>query len=243
VADPPEQRRRTFVRGDDLAARPRRRRNPAPATLALRIGDRWTPQRRDAIESNEVLALSPHPSTPAYAWTVSALAERTADDDLRLRYVLRGPLDGIRLPPPGALRRADRLWEHTCAEAFLAAEGTSAYVELNFSPSREWAAYAFTAYREGAPLAASRLEPRIIVRRERDALALDVLVALTDLSCAYQDAVLRVGLSVVVEATDGRLSYWALRHPSAHPDFHHADGFALRLEPPRAADADGEPTT
>ena len=197
--------------------------------------NRWTPQPRDAIDSHEVIALSPHPSTPEDAWAVSALAERSGDD-LRLRYVLHGALDGLRLPPPGALRRGDRLWEHTCAEAFVATEGTSAYVELNFSPAREWAAYAFTAYREGGPLAASGLEPRIVVRRERDTLALDVLVALADLSCSYRDAVLRVGLSVVVEATNGRLSYWALHHPRAQPDFHDPDGFALRLEPPRDAD-------
>ena len=210
---------------------------------AARTGERWTPQPRDAIESNAVIALSPHRSTPADAWHVSALAERTDDDELRLRYVLNGALDGMRLPPPGTLCRGDRLWEHTCAEAFIAAEGTSAYVELNVSPSREWAAYAFTAYRDGAPLAASRLEPRIVVRRERDTLALDVLVALADLSCSYRDAILRIGLSAVVEATDGRLSYWALHHPSAQPDFHHPDAFTLRLPPPPAADADRDPTT
>jgi hypothetical protein len=178
-----------------------------------------------------VIALTPHPATPADAWRVSASAER-AGDDLRLRFVLDGALDRIRLPPLGALRRGDRLWEHTCMEAFVAAHiapTSSAYVELNFSPSREWAAYAFTAYRDGGPLAATRVEPQVVVRRDRDTLALDVLVALGDLSCSYPDAVLRVGLSTVVEATDGRLSYWALHHPSAQPDFHHADGFTLRL--------------
>lgn len=184
-----------------------------------------------------MIALTPHQSTPGDAWTVSALAERTPDADLRLRYVIRGALDAIRVPTPDRLRRGDRLWEHTCAEAFVAAEGTTAYVELNFSPSRAWAAYAFMAYREGAPLAATRLEPRIVVRRDRDALALDVLVALADLSSSFPDAVLRVGLSVVVEATDGRLSYWALHHPSAQPDFHHPDAFTLRLAPSRAENA------
>ncbi len=176
-----------------------------------------------------MIALTPHPSTPDDARRVSALAERTGDGELRLRYLLHGTLDGMRLPPLGALRRGDRLWEHTCAEAFVAAEGVCGYVELNVSPSRAWAAYAFTAYREPAPLATRPLAPQVVVRRERDAVALDVLVALADLSSSYRETVLRVGLAVVIEATDGRLSYWALRHPSAQPDFHHADGFALRL--------------
>ena len=189
-----------------------------------------------------MLPLSPHPSTPEHAWHISALAERTADGVLCLRYVLDGALDGVRLPPPGAVRRGDRLWQHTCAEAFIAAAGMPAYVELNFSPSREWAAYAFTAYRDGGTLAATRLEPQIVVRSDGAALTLDILVALADLSIAgsfaadapsFRDTVLRVGLSMVVESTDGRLSYWALRHPSAHPDFHHPDGLTLRLEPAR----------
>jgi len=179
-----------------------------------------------------VIALSPHPSTPASAWTVSALAERTAGNDLRLRYVVAGALDGLNVPPPGAVRRGDRLWEHTCAEAFVRADGASAYVELNFSPAREWAAYAFTAYRAGGPLAASRLAPRVDVRREGETLMLEARVALSDLSSAYVDAaVLGVGLSVVTETTDGRCAYWALHHPRAQPDFHHADAFTLRLEP------------
>ena len=45
-----------------------------------------------------------------------------------------------------------------------------------------------------------------------------------------QPGKLRLGLSVVIEAHDGALSYWALRHPQAKPDFHHAEAFALELE-------------
>ncbi|MCC6849214.1 MAG: DOMON-like domain-containing protein [Deltaproteobacteria bacterium] len=185
-----------------------------------------------------MLALAPHPSTPDDAWDLSALAERTAHADLRLRYVLRGALDAMHVPAAGPPRRGDRLWEHTCAEAFVAAEGASAYVELNVSPSRQWAAYAFTSPRVGGPLAAPGLEPRIVVRRNRETLAIDVRVALADLSSEYAHAALRVGLTMVVEAADGRLSYWALHHPTAQPDFHHPDGFTLRLAAPRAADGD-----
>jgi hypothetical protein len=46
---------------------------------------------------------------------------------------------------------------------------------------------------------------------------------------------LRIGLTAVVEDASGALSYWSLRHPAGRPDFHHADAFALRLEPPRDA--------
>lgn len=196
----------------------------------MRSTRRWTPDGLGDIESVSVTTLRPHPSTPEDAWAVSALAERTDGDDLRLRWVVRGALDGLRLSPPGPVRRGDHLWEHTCAEAFVRVEGAPAYVELNFAPSCEWAAYAFTAYRDGGPLAASGLAPVIDVRREPDALAFDVRVALDALSPTFCGAPLRVGLSVITEAADGHRAFFALHHPCPHPDFHHADGFALRLE-------------
>ena len=34
---------------------------------------------------------------------------------------------------------------------------------------------------------------------------------------------------MVIEAADGSLSYWALRHPVGQADFHHGDGFAYEL--------------
>lgn len=43
---------------------------------------------------------------------------------------------------------------------------------------------------------------------------------------------LRVGLSAVIEETDGTKSYWALRHPPGPPDFHHPDCFAVELAAP-----------
>jgi hypothetical protein len=210
------------------ASRMRRVARRGRACGAAHACHRWTPSPRD-VNRIGVLALAPHTATPGDGWNLSAVADRTTAGDLHLRYVLHGPVDMIRLPRAGAISRGDRLWEHTCAEAFVAAEGASAYVELNFCPSRTWAAYAFTAYRERAPVAPNPAEPRIVTRREQDSLALEALVALTDLSPAYRDAVLRVGLAMVIEATDGRLSYWALHHPSAQPDFHHPDGFTIRL--------------
>jgi hypothetical protein len=43
---------------------------------------------------------------------------------------------------------------------------------------------------------------------------------------------LRLGLSAVIEDIDGRLSYWALKHPPGKPDFHHPDSFALDVTLP-----------
>ena len=51
-----------------------------------------------------------------------------------------------RSEPPAA---QDFLWKRTCGELFLGVPGDPSYLEFNFSPSGDWAAYAFDGYRTG----------------------------------------------------------------------------------------------
>jgi hypothetical protein len=153
-----------------------------------------------------------------------------------LRYFLDGAIDRIALPPRGAARRAERLWQHTCFEAFVARRDARAYCELNFSPSEEWAAFGFSAYREGMSPISLQRDPSIAVSVSEDRLALDAIVGPEILLALPGASSPRLALSAVVEETDGRLSYWALTHPAERPDFHHRDGFVLPLEHP---DVDG----
>jgi hypothetical protein len=140
---------------------------------------------------------------------------------LKVRYILEGDIASLRIPDARAPRIADRLWQHTCCELFLMRPGEEGYRELNFSPSGEWAAYEFSRYREGGPLAVP--DPGIRVSRRRDRLELEAAI---DTSARK----VRIGLSAVVEDLDGGLSYWALRHAPGKPDFHHRDAFALELD-------------
>jgi hypothetical protein len=180
--------------------------------------------------------LVPHAQTPSdVVERVDVRVRRDRDGRLALTFGLEGRLSALRLPPTTEPRRGHELWRHTCFEAFVARDGTTEYHELNLAPSREWAVYAFRAYRDGEALDDQALAPRIVVRRQADRLELDALVVLDRLSPRHRDEALRVALAAVVEEHDGTLSYWALRHPSGRPDFHHADGFALRLEPPDVA--------
>jgi hypothetical protein len=39
----------------------------------------------------------------------------------------------------------------------------------------------------------------------------------------------RLALTAVIEHATGALSYWSLHHPPGPPDFHHPDGFALKI--------------
>ena len=139
-----------------------------------------------------------------------------------MSYVLEGEIERLRIPPPRPPRSADRLWQHTCCEIFIAREGAAGYQELNFSPSGEWAAYSFRGYREGG--ARGEVVPAIEVSQGPQRLELSASIPLEE------DGKLRIALSAVVEEEDGRLSYWALRHAPGKPDFHHPDAFALELD-------------
>jgi hypothetical protein len=180
-----------------------------------------------------------HPATPTPVVRRIDVAIGTLPDGaLRLRYFLDGEIERIALPRHAAPRRADRLWQHTCFEAFVARRDARAYCELNFSPSGEWAAFGFSAYRDGmAPIPLQR-EPTIAVSLSEDRLALEATVGPEILLALPGASSLRLALSAVVEETDGRVSYWALVHPADRPDFHHRDGFVLPLEPPDVDDAD-----
>ena len=143
---------------------------------------------------------------------------------------MAGDFKRLRVPPPRTPHRGERLWEHTCCEIFIARKGLPAYHEFNLAPSGEWAAYAFERYRESVPLVDETLDPQVRVRAAEGKLELDALIHLDRLSPIHARASLSLALSVVVEDRNGALSYWALRHPSGKPDFHHPDAFALELD-------------
>jgi len=177
-----------------------------------------------------MLPLLCHPETPTDAVrSVMARAARPAPDVLALEFAVECDVTRVLVPGPRAPQVVHGLWQHTCCEAFVRAEGADAYHELNLAPSGEWAAYAFDRYRDGLAFVDEALAPVISVRRHTDRWELDAQVSLAHLSPASAPQRLQVALAVVVEERDGRLSYWALFHPPGRADFHHADAFVVRL--------------
>lgn len=174
-------------------------------------------------------ALIRHPAEVAGAAGIELFAAIAAGPGpvLELRYRLRGALERVVLPPRAASQRADRLWERTCFEAFVAPAGGERYVEINVSPSTEWAVYELDGYRRGMrplPLARAPAISVVEASTELRATAAVDCSALADASWPW-----RVGLTAVVDF-GGVRGHWALRHPRAAPDFHDADGFTARLE-------------
>jgi hypothetical protein len=166
-----------------------------------------------------------HPDSHCAAATrIEADVVRPHPGSLILSYVVSGRISDLRLPPIVAAARADELWRHTCFEAFVRPSTGSAYYEFNFSPSTQWAAYQFSGYRSGMRVATEIAAPRIDVRSTAGSYTLQAALELDGLSPPS-----RIGLSAVLEETNGRKSYWALAHPPGKADFHHADCFALEL--------------
>ena len=154
----------------------------------------------------------------------------TADGALRLRYFVDGDMSRVAVPPPAPSRPVEGLWRHTCLEAFVAGEKSTAYCEFNFSPSTEWAVYGFTSYREGMALLEHTIPPRVAASVTDDRLALEAIVPRETLLALPGESVLRLGLAAVIERPDGSLSHWAITHPGDRPDFHDPDGFVLQVE-------------
>ncbi|HEY6862828.1 MAG TPA: DOMON-like domain-containing protein [Burkholderiales bacterium] len=183
------------------------------------------------MPAERAVALACHPDSRAGAVRgVRARVLRSAGGALAVAFTIEADPRRLRIPPPAAPRFADELWKHTCCEVFVARRGASAYHEFNLSPSGEWAAYAFRAYRERADLDIAALEPGIVVERSAAALELEATLPLGRLSPGHASAPLALGLSAVIEDAGGALSYWALAHPPGRPDFHHTEAFALDLE-------------
>jgi hypothetical protein len=183
-------------------------------------------------DEDRLLPLSPHPAAPcAGTFRLAARAICGADGRLALAFVLEGPLAALNLPPAGPPARVAGLWRHTCFEAFIArdAAADTAYYEVNLSPARQWDLHAFRDYRDGGPLAGEPPAPRIIVRRNDTRCDLTATLDLASLDPRLREAPLRLGLAAVLEDVRGSLSWWALRHPAARPDFHDPAGFVLRL--------------
>ncbi len=156
------------------------------------------------------MQLLAHPDTTiATVQTVDAAVWRDAAR-WHFRFLIEGT-DDLILPDLQAAERTDDLWKQTCFEAFVGLGG-SGYIELNFSPSSQYAAYRFDGYRSG--MREEPAEVEIWIDAGETWLALEAAVR-----CEALTPGASLGLSAVIRERDST-SYWALGHPHGAPDFH-----------------------
>ncbi|QNI88155.1 DOMON-like domain-containing protein [Synechococcus sp. ROS8604] len=119
--------------------------------------------------------------------------------------------------------RRDELWKHSCFEAFIGLPDSQQYWELNVSPLGHWNLYSFERYRQSGSGLVEALPPAVTVRQTRRDFRCDVVL---DLRPWWPiEGMPELGLTMVLEETNGRLSYWALSHPGEAADFHDRRSF------------------
>jgi hypothetical protein len=173
--------------------------------------------------------LVPHPSTPPAdppfkVWaTVDHVASLGPVATTNIWFGVSAPAERFVIPALAEPWRADELWRTTCFEAFLRPEGADSYTEWNFAPKGNWAAYAFSGYRENMTKAEVRSPPYIRMEDNFTWWTVGATIAV-EAGKGWN-----LGLSAVLEEKDGTKSYWALAHPAEKPDFHARDCFVAKL--------------
>ncbi len=183
------------------------------------------------------LALQPHATS---AWSpIQAIAASGSIDAvglLTLEFLLNGDLHKLKLPqqlpaPAHGPTRRNELWQHTCLELFARVGAATRYLEFNFSPSGDWAAYEFDDYRSARrDLEATACT--VLAVPQGNSLRVHAALTVPSMAARRQAVSWQLNLAAVVESCDGTLSHWALRHPRAQPDFHDPAGFSCTLTVP-----------
>ena len=168
-----------------------------------------------------------HPSTGCDAIRRIAVEASRTGDALDISFRVEGDISQLAIPAAGAPQRSDGLWQHSCFEAFLQAGAGETYVEFNFSPSGAWAAYRFAGRRRGRE-SPGLTAPRMEIRQGPDWLAMNIRHSLADI-VEFAGLPIAAGLAAVIEDRQGALTWWALAHRAASPDFHDPATFTLRL--------------
>ena len=151
------------------------------------------------------------------------------DNSVLLRYSLSGEIEKILWPPIAVNpSRKDELWKRTCFEFFLAIKNMPQYWEFNLSPSGDWNAYYMNSYRRvGFREETSIQRLQFESQRQSSHFTLDVIVDLNPI--IQQSQLFDVGITAVIQKTDGNETYWALSHPAPFADFHLRESFILGL--------------
>jgi hypothetical protein len=161
---------------------------------------------------------------------LDAVLSIAGDGSVHAQFDCRCQARALRLPDARPAEAADALWRHTCCELFVGVAGNAAYREFNYSPSGQWAAYGFSAYRvrDACEENFAVPAPRIAFASTAAGWTLQAWLAAAALPKAAARQI-EIGVAAVLESADGNLSYWALRHVPARADFHERETFVLRL--------------
>lgn len=177
-----------------------------------------------------LMTLNLHPfesNTETQAIRLSVNVVRS-NDTLACRFELIDPQKLIQVPEVKSQPiRSKGLWKSTCFEVFWKDVKQSSYWELNVSPSLDWNVYSFQSYRSDAEkedLLFKSIDRSIEKENQSEGrLILNLNINLDHSSSKFQE--LAISCTAVLEHVSGIKSYWAFKHASPKPDFHHVESF------------------
>jgi hypothetical protein len=178
--------------------------------------------------NDQIFSLKPFAkdSTLPNLEVIGTIARR--DPFLVVQYTLLGAIDQVVIPAPSdAPARSANLWEQTCLEFFLSTRNSPSYWEFNLSPAGHWNIYHFDDYRQGMQEEQAYHALSFSTETEPDAFSLSLKLDLDDIIPVGR--VLNVGISAVTQSKDGKITHWALTHPSTQADFHRRESFTIKL--------------
>jgi hypothetical protein len=175
----------------------------------------------------ELLPFSPSPPNSTGASIRLFATVTKSNHEMHAHFTLSGDTTTIQWPPPTGVTQGSDLWKQTCFELFLATAHSSEYWEYNFSPSRQWAIYAFTDYRQPAPISLTHVPTIDPPQRSATAFALQAHFTLEPPLIKQP---LIMGVSAIIQTTDGQRHFYALRHCSTKPDFHMRASFIVEMD-------------
>ena len=96
------------------------------------------------------------------------------------------------------------------------------------SPSGDWNVYRMDAYRRmGFRQERGLLQLPFEIKKEANGYSLDVAADLTPVFRLGEE--LELGITAIIQTTEGYETYWALTHPGTQADFHLRESFVLWL--------------
>jgi hypothetical protein len=146
---------------------------------------------------------------------------------LWLHYIVDAAPEAVKLPLDCVPERTDNLWQSTCFEVFVQRPQDAGYLEYNFAPSSQWAAYRFSGYRSGMEDLPLESIPEIYLTGGEFWFTLEASVQLPP---DWVGKEVMANVTAVIESREGPLGYWAHKHPKEQPDFHDPDCINLPLK-------------
>lgn len=125
------------------------------------------------------------------------------------------------------LDRMDELWKNTCFEFFLKKSDSANYFEFNANAQGKWNFYRFSKYRSPIEKEPSISKLKMSLDQQGTEKKLSFMVDLNPLF-SVGDSLLFSFSAVIVQSS--QVSYWAHKHSSEKPDFHHVNNFTIEAK-------------